>query len=310
MKTLKPFMIMAILIIGGLAPTGCGGSKASYNQQTTPDKQSGSQAEREPSDTTERKQVLDSINVVVSQIETLSRGQKTNTDSIEKVSKDVSDLKKSSLLFDSISWVIAAFALLIAVISLIKLNSVQKRADRHRKDIGDLNRRINSLEQNLTVASTWYNTTNSECKELYSRIREIERQLYKMNQGSFYEYQNKLTTNPASEVKRFDNEQSGYFELPAQMSSTEAYFKRLSDNREPYSRFTVEVSNDEAKFRPLEGTQYLNDLKSSDAIKMALVITGCDLSEANQMRVKFPGVAKKEGDRWIITEKATIELSK
>lgn len=314
MKTLRIFITMAVLIIGGMAMTGCEDSNATNNPQTvTTNGQPESQAGEKPLDSSEKKQVLDSINVLVSQIETLSKSQETNTNKLDEVTKEMSDLKGSSHLYDLISWVIAAITLLVALISLMKLNSVQRRATRHRKDIGELEHRINTLEQKTNTVPVRNKTansglSNSEYTTLSSRIYKIERQLERMNQSPIQEPQHIVPSNPVSYEKHIVNNQSGYFGLPTQMSLTEAYFKRLSDIRESDSRFTVEVRNDRAEFRPLEGTQYLNDLKSNDSIKMALDFQGCAPSEATQMKVILPGEAKKDGDRWIITKKATIAL--
>lgn len=314
MKTLRTFIIIVVLIIGGMAMTGCEDSNATNNPQTvTTNGQPESQAGEKPLDSSEKKQVLDSINVLVSQIETLSKSQETNTNKLDEVTKEMSDLKGSSHLYDLIAWVIAAIALLVALISLMKLNSVQRRTTRHRKDIGELEHRINTLEQKTNTVPVRNKTansglSNSEYTTLSSRIYKIERQLERMNQSPIQEPQHVVPSNPVSYERRLVNDQSGYFGLPTQMSLTEAYFKRLSDIRESDSRFTVEVRNDKAEFRPLEGTQYLNDLKSNDSIKMALDIQGCTPSEATQMKVILPGEAKKDGDRWIITKKATIAL--
>lgn len=314
MKTLRTFIIMVVLIIGGMAMTGCEDSNASNNPQTvTSNGQSESQAGEKPFDSSEKKQVLDSINVLVSQIEALSKSQVTNTNKLDEVTKEMSDLKGPSPLYDLISWVIAAIALLVALISLTKLNSVQRRATRHRKDIGELEHRINTLEKKTNTVPVRNKTansglSNSEYTSLSSRIYKIERQLERMNQSHIQEPQHEVPSNPVSYEQHLVNVQYGYFGLPTQMSLTEAYFKRLSDNRESDSRFTVEVRNDKAEFRPLEGTQYLNDLKSNDSIKMALDIQGCAPSEATQMKVILPGEAKKDGDRWIITKKTTIAL--
>lgn len=314
MKTLRTFIIIAVLIIGGMAMTGCEDSNEFNNPQTvTTNEQPESQAGAKPMDSNEKKQVLDSIKVLASQVETLLKNQETNTNNLKEMSNEMNDLKGTSHLYDFISWVIAAITLLVAVIALIKLNSVQKRANRHRKNIGELEHRINSLEQktnSVPVRNKTANSglSNSEYTTLTSRIYKIERQLEKMNQSPIQESQHVVPSNPVSDERRLVNEQSGYFGLPTQMSLTEAYFKRLSDIRESDSRFTVEVRNDKAVFRPLEGTQYLNDLKSNDSIKMALDIQGCAPSEATQMKVILPGEAKKDGDRWIITKKATIAL--
>lgn len=315
MKILKTIIVVTTLLIGGMAFTGCEDSNASNNQQSdaTNPEQLDPQVGEKPLDSKEKKAVLDSINVLVTQIEALTEKQSTYANDLKDVTKEISDLKGSSHLSDLISWVIAAIALIVAIIAITKLNSIQKRADRHRQDIGKLDSRIISLEQKANVVPVRNKSTNSglsssEYTTLASRIYKVERQLDKMSQGIVSEPQTIVPSNLTSDVRRTVNEQSGYFGLPTQMSLTEAYFKRLSDSRESDSRFSVEVRNDRAEFRPLEGTQYLNDLKSNDSIKTALDIQGCAPSEATQMKVILSGEAIKDGDRWIITKKATIAL--
>jgi len=315
MKTFRMIILVATLLIGGMAFTGCDDSKASNSQQTTPThEQSESQAESKPIDSSEKKQVLDSINALGSQIETLKNEQENITSELKTVSSEVSKLKGSSHLFDLISWIVAAVALLVALISLIKLSFIQKRADSHRNDLIKLEQRISLLEQKTISSptrarSTYSGISSNEYSSLISRISFIERQIDKMNYGQTAVHQNVVQNRSVSDVHKYStSEQSGYFGLPTQKSLTEAYFKKLSDIRESDSRFTVSVRDTKAEFRPLEGTQYLNDLKSNDAIKMALVIKGCAPSEASQMKVLMPGEAQKTDGRWIITKKATIYL--
>ena len=307
-------MIMATFIIGGMALTGCEDSNATGNPQSAGNDQLESQVGDRPMDSTEKKQVLDSINVLVSKFETLSKKQETTTKKLSELSKEIKDLKESSHIFDYISWIIAAIALLIAVISIIKLNSIKLKAKEHSNRLGGFERKISSLElqtpSSARTKSTNSGITGSEYSSLASRLNNVERQLNKMMQSQTPVQQNIVQSIPVSNVRQYANEpQNGYFGLPTQMSLTEAYFKRFSDIRESDSRFTVSIRNNKAEFRPLEGTQYLNDLKSNDAIKMALDIKGCALSEATQMRVILSGEAQKDGDRWIITKKATIVLS-
>ena len=143
-----------------------------------------------------------------------------------------------------------------------------------------------------------------------SRISFIERQLDKMAQSQASVHKNVIQDRPVLVNNQNINEQSGYFRLPVQKSLTEAYFKGFSISREADSHFSAYKRDKKAEFRPLEGTQYLNDMKSIDTIKMALEINGCALSEAKQMKIDEPGEAQKDGDRWIITKKATITLFK
>lgn len=310
MKILRT-IIIPTLFWGCMVFTGCEESNTSNSLQehTVP------QSEVKSMDSKEKKQVMDSISVLTSQIEILSTRQESNTKNLNKVSKEVSDLKGASNLFDLISWVMAAIALLATIIALIKLNSIQKRSNKHRNEIGELERRISFLEQKNVSApartrSGYSEISSSDYASLVSRINYIERQIDKFGQNSTQVHQNAVSTPPVltPEIHQSNSDRLGYFGLPSQISLTEAYFKRLSDTRDSDSLFNVIVRDTKAEFTPIEGTQYLNEIKSNDDIKMALDIQGCAPSEATQMKVILPGEAKKDGNRWKITKKATIVL--
>ena len=290
MKTLRTFtIIVTLLIIGGLSMAGCEDGNASNNQETiTNNEQSEPQAKDKSMDSNEKKQVLDSINVLVSQINNLI-----------DISTEITNLKRKSHLFDWISWGFAVMALLVAAIAIIKLNSVQKRVNRDRNELEGLRQRIRELKQQCQVLSSTISSIESA-----SRISAIEQQ----HQRQTAEQQIKHTTVP--EDRKCTYERHGYFGLPIQMPPTDVYFYKLNDTKAYDSRFTVTIKDDEAEFRPLEGTKYLNDLKSNDAIKLALDIQGCAPSVATQMRVEAPGKARKDSSRWIITKKVKITLSK
>ena len=48
----------------------------------------------------------------------------------------------------------------------------------------------------------------------------------------------------------------------------------------------------------------------TDAAKLAVDFQGCSLQEATQATVVKPGVAKFEGNRWYITQKALVALTR
>ena len=313
MKTIRTSIVIAILILVGIALNSCEKRNTSNDGQPTSEL-AESQNEDSQIDSNEEKQALDSINALNSQIDILAKNQETNNDRLNNVSNEIADMNRVSRLFDLISWVIAVIALLVGVFTVIKLISFQKRADRHRNELDDLELRINSLELKTTSASSRVNsantgTTNSEYSSLASRLNYIERQLEKIIRSQTIDNHKVVQDRAASEIRQLTNEQNGYFGLPKQMSFTKAYFKDFSYIQDSDSRFFVSIKDDKAEFRPIDGTQYLNDLKSNDDIKMALDIQGCAPSEANQMTVILPGEAKQNGDRWIITKKATIALS-
>lgn len=311
MKTLRIFMFMTVLIISGMSLTGCENRKDSDTLQSDTNYQHPETTGEKDMDSNEKQQVLDSISVLVSQIETLSE---TNNNKLITISKEIEDLKGSSHFFDLISWLIAGISLVIAMIAIISFNSIRKRCNRHRNELGKMEQKISMLAQNtisspVQAKSSYSGISNREYTSLTSRIRLIEHQLDQITKNQTTIQQNIVQTGSHSEVCPYTNEQKGYFDLPTQMSLTEAYFKKLYDIRTSDSRFLVSIKENKAEFTPIEGTQYLNDLRSYDDIKMALIIQGCAPSEATKMTVNQPGEVKKDGDRWIITKRATITLS-
>lgn len=307
-------IIVVSLLVGGLILAGCDDdNKTGYvNSSVQPE---NTNEEGEGIELEENMHVLDSINVLTSRLDTLGEAQRDNAQNIANIDKELSELKGASHLIDLISWIVAAIAVVLAVVSLVKLGSINGRANRHRKAIEEISSRIYILEQKSAdiparTKATYSGLNNSEYNILASRISKIERQLDKLSQDNTTAPQNVVQPRHLPNVQRFNNEQTGYFSLPAQMSLTEAYFKRLSDTRDSDSRFTVVVRDNNAEFKPIEGTQYLNEIKSNDAIKMALEIQGCLPTEANLMKVLMPGEAKKMDGRWVITKKATIYLQR
>lgn len=319
MKTLRNYIIIAVFIIGGMAMSGCEESDASNSQQVVnTNEHSNSQAGEKSMDSKEKKDVLDSLNNVNNRVDELFAIIETQKSVIGKNQSNIDDIKKTSSISTLVSWTLAIISIILAILALIKAKSSNARAGRHREEIEKIKQSLMDLERNIANSARTKNTSIStlssrDYSDLSFRISKLERLYTQMQSSStstteitggrnYIPNQPNIPSQPQIPI------QHGYFGLPTQMSLTEAYFKRLSDVRDSDSRFTVEVRNDKAEFRPLEGTQYLNDLKSNDAIKMALEFEGCAPSEATQMKVILPGVAQKDGDRWIITKKATIGL--
>lgn len=314
MKILKTIIVVATLLIGGMAFTGCEDSNASNHQQgaTTPE-QMEPQAGEKPLDSKEKKAVLDSINIVNNRVDDLITIIESQKSIIERNQSNIDELKKTSSISTLVSWAIALISIILAIYALIKVKSTNARAGRHREDIKQLKHSQIELERTIANSNRNRNSTAStissrDYSDLSYRISKLER---------FYAQQQNPAI-PAVEIRGSRNvitpqqtipAQHGYFGLPSQMSMTEAYFKKFDEVRDSDSRFSVEVNGEKAEFKPLlESTKLLNGIKSGDVIKFALEFQGCALSEATQMKVMSAGEAIKKDGLWIITKKAIISL--
>ncbi len=313
MKTLRTIVLILAIFMGGNTFISCKDSKIPKTEQGTTSETKSETTDENSTTPEDSKQVMDNISDIAAHIETLSKEAESNTSNITKISKDISELKGLSNLLDLISWGIAAMALVVSIIALIKLNSLKKHASKNRDEVEELEHRIYILEQKhasapLRAHFVKSGIESSEYSSLISRISYIERKLDKMSVKSPMTRPKEVPQDSTLDTQRNTSEQTGFFGLPSQKSLTEAYFKRLTDTRESDSYFKVIVQDNKAEFKIIEGTQYLNEIKSNDDIKMALELEGCAPTEATQMNIILPGQAQKDGERWIITKKAIIAL--
>lgn len=312
MKALHAIILTASFLFGSISFMSCDDDATTDGtgcQTDVTPKQTTTPEPEKKLDSTEKKAVLDSINIVNSRVdEVVSENEKQNME-IAKAQSEFDDYKKGAYLSILISWVVAGIAIILAIIATIKAYAANSRAGRHRNEIEDLKMAISDLRlkpnSNVRQPSSSYSSNNYYA--LVDRIARLERQI---NQESYVQPHATTVTNPIQPTPTVAHEQHGYFGVPSQMSLTSAYFKRLLETRDSEARFSVIIRNGKAEFNLLEGSQFLNEIKSNDTIKLALDLQGCAPSEANQMRTILPGEAVKEDDRWVIKKKAQIYLTK
>ncbi len=305
---------MATIIIGGMAMSGCEGSDAFNNKQTVTTRElSEPQVEEKSTGSKEKKAVLDSINIVNNRVDELLTKIETQKSVIEKNQSNIDDIKKTLSISILVSWTLAVISMILSIYALIKVKSINARAGRHREEIDELTQSLMDMRCNLVSSARNKNTgastlLNRDYTGLLCRISELER-LYKQKQAHITSAVG-FGRGEKSMIPQ-THTQHGYFGLPSQMSMTEAYFKKFDEIRDSDSRFTVEIKDEKAVFKPLlESTRLLNGIKSGDVIKFALEFHGCALSDATQMEVISAGEAIKKDGLWIITRKARISLAK
>lgn len=318
MKSLKPIFIILTLLIGGMTVSGCDDetSAGTLTGQSSFEQSDTSQIKEQEKtmDSEEKKAVLDSVNMVNSRVDDLlAKINKLNI-TIETNKSTIDDLKKSSSISTLISWIVAAISLIIAIIAIVKVNSVSNRAAKNRQKIEDLKHAIQELDirygnSSRPKVSTNNNVTYNEYSALSSRVSKIERFLSSQTQP--VQTPEHIETYHPTVVKPTSTEKFGYFELPSQMP-TSAYFRRLLDTKDSDARFTVVIrQSNKAEFSVFDsGLSYLRTMTSSDTAKLAIEFVGCSGDEATQMKQILPGEAVLEDGRWIITRKAQVNLSR
>lgn len=312
MKAFNIITVVLALFIGGLLLTSCEDEAAANNPTNT----SISESQETTTPTTQGKVVsASSINLVEldsmkNNIENLEKQVRESADCIDKYENDIKNLKEqesSNKMYLYISLILAIISIVIAIVALAKASKFNKRLDKHGNDIYNLKQSTDSR-----FAPTPRQNGSDDYYQLKSRLRILEDEVkaLKRTKNAFDDnrvspYIPKPTPTPVPVVET----QKGYFGQPTQ--ADRGYFRSFLTARDSEARFSAEEKNNVANFEPLLNSRAeLETLLHTDAAKLAVDFQGCSLQEANQATVKKPGVAKFEGNRWYITQKALVALTK
>lgn len=310
MKGFNIITVVLALFVGGLLLTSCEDEAAANNPNNT----SISESQGTTTPPTQGEVVsASSINLaeldsMKNNIENLNKqiGESSNrADKYEDEIKNLKEQDSSNKLCLLISLVLGIISLVIAIVALAKASKFNKRLDKHGNDIYNLKQSADSR-----FAPAPRQNGSDDFYQLKSRLRILEDEVkaLKKTKNTSEEYRvssytPKPTPTPVSVVET----QRGYFGQPTQ--ADRGYFKSFLTTRDSEARFSAEEKNNVANFEPLLNSRAeLETLLRTDAAKLAVDFEGCSLQEANQAKVIKPGVAKFEGNRWYITQKALVAL--
>lgn len=310
MKSLKNIIAsMTIVLIMGLSLVAC---EDEYQAQTNDSPKEPQQEQTNASVPGTNTDVKDSIDKCSARIDSISgittkvvNDVKSMNDKVNSTQADVSNLQGNELWM----WIalgIAVLALLIAIYAVILNHDLQNRADRQRHEIDKLKSIVQEQKRtsNTYLGTVSKTTVPSDYEELKKRVLDLEYQLKQLDtyvqsiKSSARKTDNTVITGPVK---------TGYFGTP--INASEPYFKKLLVSCDSEARFNVDIKGDRAAFKPLESAQYLGTFVSNDAMRAAVDFTGCTPSQASSMYVRELGEAVQRDSKWIITKKATIQLS-
>ena len=312
MKVFNIRTVVFALFVGGLLLTSCEEEAAPNNQDksTVSDNQETITTTLQGEDVAVspiNKAELDSMK---NNIENLKRqiGESSNrADKNETEIKNLKEQDSSNKLYLLISLILGIISLIIAVIALAKASKFNKRLDKHGNDIYNLKQSSDSRFATTTRQndSEDYYQMKSRLKILEDEVKALKRTKNTLDDSRVSLYTPKPAHTPAPVIET----QKGYFGQPTQ--ADRGYFKSFLTTRDSEARFSAEEKNNVANFEPLLNSRAeLKTLLLTDAAKLAVDFTGCSLQEANQAKVIKPGVAKFESNRWYITQKALVALTR
>lgn len=280
--------IITIILFVGLPLSGCD------NKSQTDNRTQIFNAAKQVGKNKDEKYSLENLNV---RIETISKESK---EAIGDISKMKAQLQEKKLwLWGSIGLSIVAFILCLVCLKLCK--NLQGRVSRHRKEIENL-----KPQEGQDNKANSKNSILSDYDSLKRRLESLETKVSQLSSSACSPQQPSTnTTTPVAEVKP---SKKAYFGNP--VPAPAPYFKKLLGSGDPDARFSVEISGNEAIFMPIDSPTHLGTLVSNDAMRAAVEFTGCFPAEALSMQVESPGKAEQKDNRWFITDKAQIHLSK
>lgn len=312
MKGFNIITVVLALFVGGLLLTSCEDEAAANNPNNT----SISESQGTTTPPTQGEVVsASSINLaeldsMKNNIENLNKqiGESSNrADKYEDEIKNRKEQDSSNKLCLLISLVLGIISLVIAIVALAKASKFNKRLDKHGNDIYNLKQSADSR-----FAPAPRQNGSDDFYQLKSRLRILEDEVKALKRTKNALDDNRVspyTPKPTPTPVPVEETQKGYFGQPTQ--ADRGYFRSFLTARDSEARFSAEEKNNVANFEPLLNTRAeLETLLHTDAAKLAVDFEGCSLQEANQAKVIKPGVAKFEGNRWYITQKALVALTR
>ena len=312
MKAFNIITVVLALFTGGLLLTSCEDEAAANNPNNT--SISESQETTTPSAQGEVVSTssinLAELDSMKNNIENLEKQIGESSNRADKYENDIKNLKEqesSNKMYLYISLILAITSIVIAIVALAKASKFNKRLDKHGNDIYNLKQSADSRftptpRQN---SSDDYYQLKSRLKILEDEVKALKRTKNAFDDNRVSPYTPKPTPTPVPVVET----QKGYFGQPTQ--ADRGYFRSFLTARDSEARFSAEEKNNVANFEPLLNSRAeLETLLHTDAAKLAVDFQGCSLQEATQATVVKPGVAKFEGNRWYITQKALVALTR
>lgn len=312
MKAFNIITVVLALFIGGLLLTSCEDEAAANNPNNTSISES-----QEPTTPSTQGEVVSASSINLAELDSMKNnieklekqiGESSNrADKYENDIKNLKEQESSNKMYLYISLILAIISIVIAIVALVKASKFNKRLDKHGNDIYNLKQSTDSR-----FAPTPRQNGSDDYYQLKSRLRILEDEVkaLKRTKNAFDDnrvspYTPKPTPTPVPVVET----QKGYFGQPTQ--ADRGYFRSFLTARDSEARFSAEEKNNVANFEPLLNSRAeLETLLHTDAAKLAVDFQGCSLQEANQATVIKPGVAKFEGNRWYITQKALVALTR
>lgn len=245
----------------------------------------------------------DSLESLQTKIEELSQQNKVSSDDIKKLQSSVKDLD-GLRFWIWISLGLGGLALLLSIIAMGKSSSSKGAVE----DIEESLKRIKLKLQNENHQPQQVSKNNSsnEVEQLKHRVGYLEIQLRQLS-AALTPNRSKIPV-PEPIMPSPQQGKKGYFANP--INGANPYFKKLLQYKEPEARFSAEISNKKAVFRPFDEAVYFNTYISFiDDYRAAIEFSGCDPKQATRMQIIKGGEAELRDGNWYITKKALVNLS-
>lgn len=311
MKAFNIRTVVLALFFGGLLLTSCEDESTAYNpnSNSTPEShkaKTSSTVNNNVSPSSNDQAVLDSIK---NDIKCIKKQVGEIGGSMGKYKTDINNLKDKESDIKLLLLISLAFSIVlsvIALVALIKAAKFNKRLDKHGNDIYNLKQ-----SSDCCITSLPRQNGSDDYYQLKSRLKILEediRALIRTKNASDYDRVTPYTPKPAPTPVPVVESQKGYFGQPTQ--ADRGYFKNFFTARDSEARFSAEEKNNVANFEPLLNSRAeVETLLHTDAAKLAVDFTGCSPQEATRATVVKPGVAKFEGNRWYIIQKALVAIN-
>jgi len=300
---MKPYKLMILSIFFSLC--SCDGFSSGADDSAIHGNQEQTDTDKKDYDTA----MSDSINELKERAEALEdklyNVSIINDEQDSKI-KSLEEEKGKNSLAMLIGCGLGVLGIVISTAAIRKTSKYKARLDRHRQDIDNMKSQLSENSNNQCGHGI---KASREYSSLSTRLDSLEKELAMLKGCAKVDYKDSYMPeiNKHTEMKNKQEVRLGYFGTVVSCGSEKGYFKKLLETEDNEARFSAKIHEEKAEFRPIAS---LPAIKSSDYMDLAIEFDGVSRSEAMSMKIIRDGVAKKDGTKWFIEQKALITLKK
>lgn len=324
MRHLVYLVLILTSIAIGIPLGGCGRSDGGAQYSMPEIREDGANGSDETS--SDSTQIVKEVKQLKEQLSELSEKLEKQEDNVNEMTSSLSDVRSTNKWL----WIGMGCMGVILIILILVVRNIVSQQSKRIKDIEyklGTKRGENDEVRGFGVQSGATRANNTSASDLAyligdvntlkSQVSQLSMQIMSSGSGNYRHtktgegfpngHADKSAEVTVKEKAKRTPKVKVYFGVP--VGGEIAYFKKEFRTMDQDARFSAEIEEDKATFRPLNELKYIRAVKSIDEMRLAIDIQGEIPSSPESMQILESGVAVKKNGKWEIEKKAIVKLS-